>query len=96
MQWHVYVARCGDGTLYTGVTTDPARREAAHNAGRGGAYTRSRRPVRLVHLERAAGQGAALSREHAIKRLTRGAKEALVAGGGRKEFAGFRPEGLRF
>ncbi|HEX6104376.1 MAG TPA: TIGR02453 family protein, partial [Gemmatimonadales bacterium] len=55
----------------------------------------SRRPVRLVHLERAAGRGAALSRELAIKRLTRGAKEALVTGG-REEFPGFRPEGLRF
>ncbi len=60
------------------ITTDPARREAAHNAGRGGAYTRSRRPVRLVHLEPAAGRGAALRRELAIKRLTRPEKERLV------------------
>ena len=51
MAWHVYVARCGDGTLYTGITTDPARREAAHNAGRGASYTRSRRPVQLIHVE---------------------------------------------
>jgi len=96
MQWHVYVARCGDGTLYTGVTTDPARRESAHNAGRGAAYTRSRRPVRLVYLEPAGGRGAALRRELAIKRLTRREKEALVAGSGKAEFPGFRPEGLRF
>ena len=46
MTWHVYVARCGDGTLYTGITTDPVRREAAHNAGRGASYTAARRPVR--------------------------------------------------
>jgi uncharacterized protein (TIGR02453 family) len=96
MQWHVYVARCGDGTLYTGVTTDPVRREAAHNAGRGAAYTRPRRPIRLVYLEPADGRGAALRRELAIKRLTREAKEALVAGGDTTEFRGFRSEALRF
>ena len=78
MAWHVYVARCGDGTLYTGITTDPARRESAHNAGRGASYTRARRPVRLVHLESAADRGAALRRELAIKRLSRPEKERLV------------------
>ena len=78
MPWHVYLARCADGSLYTGITTDPVRREAAHNAGRGGAYTRSRRPVRLIHVERAAGRGAALRRELAIKKLTRPMKERLV------------------
>ena len=96
MDWHVYVARCGDGTFYTGVTTDPARREAAHNAGRGAAYTRSRRPVRLVHLERVTGRGAALRREIAIKRLSRSEKEALVSGGRQGEFRGFTPGALRF
>ena len=45
MAWFVYLARCADGTLYTGVTTDPARRERAHNRGRGAAYTRSRRLI---------------------------------------------------
>jgi uncharacterized protein (TIGR02453 family) len=78
MAWHVYVARCGDGTLYTGITTDPERRESAHNAGRGASYTRARRPVRLVHLESAADRSAALRRELAIKRLSRGEKERLV------------------
>lgn len=92
MPWHVYVARCGDGTLYTGVTTDPGRREAAHNAGRGAAYTRSRRPVRLIHLEPAPDRGAALRRELAIKRMTRNEKERLVA----TEFPGFRPGALAF
>jgi uncharacterized protein (TIGR02453 family) len=97
MPWFVYVARCGDGTLYTGATTDPAGRERAHNAGRGAAYTRSRLPVRLVHVEPAAGRGAALRRERAIKRLTRTEKEAVVAGhstAGR--FDGFRPAALGF
>lgn len=95
MQWYVYVARCGDGTLYTGVTTDPARREAAHNAGRGAAYTRSRRPVRLVYQEPASGRGAALRRELAIKRLSRSDKEALMGGGG-GEFRGFGRDALGF
>ncbi|HUQ15650.1 MAG TPA: TIGR02453 family protein [Gemmatimonadales bacterium] len=97
MPWFVYVARCRDGTLYTGVTTDPAARERAHNAGRGAAYTRSRLPVSLVHLEPAAGRGAALRRELAIKRLKRKEKEAMVAGDAvAARFGGFRPEALGF
>src|SRR3954464_10676412 len=55
MSWFVYLARCADDSLYTGVTTDPARRERAHNQGLGAAYTRSRRPVRLGPPEPAAG-----------------------------------------
>jgi len=97
MTWFVYVARCGDGSLYTGVATDPAARERAHNAGRGAAYTRSRLPVRLVHLEAAAGRGAALRRELAIKRLTRKEKEAMLAiGTAAARFGGFRPQALGF
>jgi uncharacterized protein (TIGR02453 family) len=92
MPWHVYVARCGDGSLYTGITTDPVRREAAHNAGRGAAYTRTRRPVRLIHLEPADDRSAALRRELAIKGMTRAEKEQLVT----TEFRGFRPAALRF
>jgi uncharacterized protein (TIGR02453 family) len=96
MAWFVYIARCGDGSLYTGVTTDPGRREAAHNAGRGAAYTRARRPVRVIHLEPAAGRGAALRRELANKRLSRAEKERMVAGVRVSEFRGFRPEALGF
>ena len=103
MAWHVYVARCGDGTLYTGITTNPARREAAHNAGRGASYTRSRRPVRVIHVEPAAGRGAALRRELAIKRLPRPEKERLVTSSTSPrptlettEFSGFRPAALAF
>jgi len=97
MPWFVYLARCGDGTFYTGVTTDPAARERAHNAGRGAAYTRSRLPVSLVHLEPAAGRGAALRRELAIKRLTRKEKQAMVAGDVlTARFDGFRPQALGF
>ena len=97
MTWHVYVARCGDGTLYTGITTDPARREAAHNAGRGAGYTRARRPVRLVHLEPAADRSAALRRELAIKRLPRRLKEQLVNGAlSTTAFRPFGPGALKF
>jgi uncharacterized protein (TIGR02453 family) len=97
MGWFVYLARCADGTLYTGVTTDPVRRERAHNAGRGAAYTRSRLPVSLVHLEPAVARGAALRRELAIKRLTRREKEAMVAGVvAATKFEGFRPQALAF
>ena len=76
--WHVYLARCADGTLYCGVTTDVARRLAAHNSGRGARYTSGRRPVALVWSEPAATRGAALAREAAVKRLTRAGKERLA------------------
>jgi uncharacterized protein (TIGR02453 family) len=96
-RWQVYLARCADGTLYTGVTTDLASRERAHNRGRGAAYTRSRLPVAIVHAEPAPNRGAALRRERAIKRLNRGEKEALVAGGGHAAgFRGFGPGTLAF
>lgn len=78
MSWFVYIARCRDGSLYTGVSTDVARRIAAHNASKGAAYTRSRVPVAAVHVERARNRGAALRREYAIKQLTRGEKQVMV------------------
>jgi putative endonuclease len=81
MTWNVYLARCRDGTLYTGVTTNPLRRLAQHNAGRGGAYTRARVPLTLVYCEDAPDRSGALRRERAIKQFTRAEKEALVATG---------------
>lgn len=77
-RWWVYVVRCGDGTLYTGVTTDVARRVAQHNAGTAAKYTRSRLPVVLAYREAAKDRGAALRREIAIKRLSRAEKLKLV------------------
>jgi len=74
----VYLLRCGDGSLYTGITNDLARRLAAHRAGKASAYTRSRRPLRLVYREPARDRSAALRREAAIKRLTREAKLELI------------------
>ena len=76
----VYMVECRDGTLYTGWTTDLAKRVATHSAGRGAKYTRSRAPVRLVYAEACAGKSAALRREAAIKKLTRAQKLALAAG----------------
>ena len=97
MPWYVYLARCADGSLYTGVTTDLRARERAHNRGRGAAYTRARLPVAIVHSERAPDRGVALRRELSIKSLTRKDKEALVAGEqSPTRFEGFRPDALGF
>ena len=74
----VYIVRCADGTLYTGWTTDVARRVAQHNAGRGARYTRMHRPVVLVYREEAPDRSAAMRREVAIKKLDRERKERLV------------------
>jgi len=78
-RWFVYFVRCRDGSLYAGATNDLERRLAAHNGGRGAAYTRSRRPVRLTYWEKAGDRSAALRREAALKRLPRPAKLELVA-----------------
>lgn len=77
--WCVYMLRCADGSLYTGITTDVARRVAEHNGEGtlGARYTRSRRPVQLVYLEAAADRAEATRREAAIKRLDRARKLAL-------------------
>jgi putative endonuclease len=77
-RWTVYLLCCRDGSLYTGITTDLARRLAAHRAGKASAYTRSRRPLRLIYREPARDRSAALRREAAIKRLTRKAKLELI------------------
>ena len=76
--WFVYILRCADDTLYTGITTDVERRLAAHNAGRGAKYTRSRRPVAAIYTEQCAGHAEALRRERFIKRLSRREKERLA------------------
>lgn len=80
MTWFVYLAECADGSLYCGITTDLAKREAAHNRGTASRYTRARRPVRMVWSEAAATKGDALRREHAVKAMPRRAKLRLVAG----------------
>jgi len=79
--WFVYLLRCADGTLYTGITTDVERRVAEHNGnhGLGARYTRSRRPVTLAHVEPACSRAEAARREAAIKQLDRACKLALCS-----------------
>lgn len=77
--WAVYIVRCADRTLYTGIARDVHARVRAHNAGTGAKYTRGRNPVKLVYLESAPTRGAALRREHAIKRLRLEVKQQLIA-----------------
>lgn len=77
--WQVYLLRCADGTFYTGITTDLARRLGEHNGGAAGArYTRARRPVVLAWSEPAADRAAASRREYVVRRLPRAAKERLA------------------
>ena len=86
--WHVYIVKCKDGTLYTGVATDVARRVAEHNTSpKGAKYTRARRPVTLAYFERASSRSAAGKREHEIKSLSRRDKLALVIRTSRKNRA---------
>ena len=76
--WFVYVVRCRDGSLYTGIARAVNARVTQHNQGRGARYTRGRGPVALVHVERKKSQGSALRREAAIKALPRKAKLVLA------------------
>ena len=77
----LYILRCGDGSLYTGIALDLERRLAQHRAGRASRYTRSRLPVDLVWWREVGSWGDALREESRIKRLSRSEKEALVLGG---------------
>jgi len=76
--WFVYILRCDDGSLYTGITNDVIRRCEQHNAGTASRYTRSRLPVELVYQEEPTTKGKALKRELAIKAFSRKSKEALI------------------
>ena len=78
--WYVYMVRCNDGSLYTGISNNVARRVAEHNSHKTGAkYTKSRRPVWLVYYEKVASRSQALQRECEIKKQPREAKQALLA-----------------
>ena len=79
--WWVYILRCADGTLYTGMAADVDKRLRAHNEGLGAKYTRSRLPVEVVYREACESRSAALRREAAIKRLRRPEKLELVKSG---------------
>ncbi|WP_261844313.1 GIY-YIG nuclease family protein [Aliamphritea ceti] len=79
--WFVYILKCADKTLYTGVTTDLQRRVQEHNNNDrlGAKYTRTRRPVILQYHEACTGRSNACKRESSIKKLTRRAKLQLIA-----------------
>ncbi len=82
--YFLYIVRCRDGTLYTGIARDVAARLRAHNEGRGAKYTRGRGPVRLLYRERCGTRAAAQRREWAVKDLTRADKMALAKAGRRR------------
>ena len=77
-KYYVYIVKCRDNTLYTGITTDLEKRLTKHNQGTGAKYTRGRTPVELVYYENGYTKSEALKREIAIKKLTRIKKEKLI------------------
>lgn len=79
--WFVYILRCADNSLYTGVTTDVSRRLDQHNGlvKNGAKYTRNRQPVELVYQETSNSRSEACKREYAIKDLSKSQKEQLIA-----------------
>jgi putative endonuclease len=77
---YTYIVQCSDGSFYTGWTNDLDKRIAAHNAGKGAKYTKTRRPVSLIYYETFETKQEAMSREYHLKQLTRAQKEALIAG----------------
>ncbi len=81
--WYLYILRCGDGTLYTGITNDLPARLEAHRSGRGAKYTRGRGPLELVYQEALDSHSQALKREYQVKQLPREQKLALIAGNDR-------------
>ena len=80
--WILYILECGDGTLYTGITTNVEQRIAAHQAGKGAKYTRGRGPLKLLYTESFKSRSKASIREAEIKALGKPAKLKLMAGNG--------------
>tara|TARA_R110002072_G_scaffold5447_3_gene35041 strand:- start:45 stop:302 length:258 start_codon:yes stop_codon:yes gene_type:complete len=78
MAWFVYILKCGDDTLYTGITTDIPRRLSVHESGKGAKYTKGRGPLALVYQEECSNRSMASKREIEIKALPRSDKEILI------------------
>jgi predicted GIY-YIG superfamily endonuclease len=78
--WTVYILRCGDGSLYTGIAKDVQARVKQHNEGRGAAYTRTRLPVKLLYQQEGLTRPKALIREAQIKAMPRSKKEEVILG----------------
>jgi predicted GIY-YIG superfamily endonuclease len=89
-RWFVYLLRCADGSLYTGITKDVVRRCAQHNAGTASRYTRGRLPVVLMYTEARGSKSEALKRELAIKALSRRQKKSLIRMAGIQHKKAFR------
>jgi putative endonuclease len=83
---YFYLARCADQTLYAGTCVDPMAREKKHNNGSGAKYTRSRRPVKIIYLEKFKTLSAARKREAAVKKFSRAEKLALMKNSASKKF----------
>jgi predicted GIY-YIG superfamily endonuclease len=77
-RWQLYILKCGDGSLYTGIALDALQRLKQHECGKGAKYTRSRLPLKLVYMEECQNKSAALKRELYIKSLSRAAKLRLI------------------
>lgn len=82
-RWHLYLIRCPDGSLYTGITTDVSRRLAEHQdmdgKGKGAKFLRGKQPLTVVYSAAVGGRSAALKIEHRVKQLDKLDKEALVS-----------------
>ena len=76
--WYLYILRCRDGSLYTGITNDVSKRLEAHRTGKGAKYTRGRGPLELVYREECGDHSAALHRELEVKAMTREEKLKLT------------------
>lgn len=76
--WYLYILRCRDGSLYTGITTDVQKRLEVHRSGKGAKYTRGRGPLELVYSEKCGSHSEALKRELQIKGMTKEEKQQLV------------------
>jgi len=84
MPWHIYIIRCKDSKLYTGITKDLKRRIKEHKSGNGCKFTKYRTPIKLVYSEKAISRSCALKREAAIKHLPRKKKIELFKRKGKK------------
>jgi len=80
MKCFVYILKCTDSSFYTGITNDPLKRFKEHASGKGGRYTRSHKPVKMVYLERTLNRSKAMKREAQIKRMKKQDKLSLIKG----------------
>ena len=80
MPYYLYILRCGDNTLYTGIAADVDKRLAVHQSGKGAKYTRGRGPLTVVYREKCDDKSASLRREREVKALSRKEKLALIEG----------------